>query len=129
MTGKLKRIWKWAGDHKAEIFLGVLASAGIILAVKNRKDILEALSKYEHITKPSALKTPATPASNNIFDKSTGFNSSDTQQDQIVSVHEHVRNLPINWRPSPDKVIAALENGFDLGENQTWVCTYEKKCA
>lgn len=52
----------------------------------------------------------------------------DTKMQDIITipVNGFRRNLQEGQRPSPLKVATAVENGFELGENQTWVRPYVK---
>jgi len=39
---------------------------------------------------------------------------------------EHIRNLPLGWHASHEKIVQAEEHGFTPGEHQTWVENYIK---
>ena len=41
-----------------------------------------------------------------------------------VHADKHIRKLPNGWKPSPEKIATAKENGFDLGPGETWVESY-----
>lgn len=43
-----------------------------------------------------------------------------------VDVTGHLRNLPTGQHASPEKIATAAENGFMLGNGQTWVSDYSK---
>ena len=45
---------------------------------------------------------------------------------RIICVEEHIRKLPENWKPSSNKIATAVEHGFHLDNNQTWVDSYSR---
>lgn len=45
-----------------------------------------------------------------------------------IDVNMHIRNLPIGWKASQEKIDKAVELGINLLENQTIVDPYLKKC-
>ena len=49
--------------------------------------------------------------------------------EKVVDVSKHIRNLPVGYKASPEKLLTAIENGIELKVNQTWVDSYSKICA
>ena len=52
-----------------------------------------------------------------------------TTTEKIIDVNKHIRNLPLGYKASPEKLLTAIANGMELSANQTWVDTYSKTCA
>lgn len=47
---------------------------------------------------------------------------------EVIDVNMHIRNLPMGWKASQEKIDKAVELGINLLENQTIVDPYLKKC-
>ena len=45
----------------------------------------------------------------------------------VINIHEHIRNLTGGKKPSAAKIATAHEHNFELGEYQTWVENYTRK--
>lgn len=61
-----------------------------------------------------------------IFDAESAHKAHEAVEHASFMVNKHPRTLPAGWNASPEKIATALENGFDLKANQTWVISYPK---
>ena len=126
----------WVKKHKN----GVLIAGGVIVAIgagytayKN----LDTITSIFKTTKPAPLVLNNPPASVKvalpIVDVipaiPTEAASKIINNGEPFRVCGHPRNLPTGWNASAEKTALALEYGFKLDENQTWVENYLKNCA
>ena len=84
---------------------------------------------YNIASETTINETP--PITYNI--SSNAYSMGDTQifkdnstEKKIIYVNKHIRNLSGNRHASALKLQQAIENGFYIGENQTWVESYTK---
>lgn len=127
----------WIRTHKKEILTGVCLAAGTVAGILVCKKLqagelsfpslqLESMSSSIH----EAMHTASLETS---FEQRT-TSLIEVSQEALVSVNggepfdvtKHIRNLNGGHLPSEEKIRTALENGFILGPNQTWVDTYTK---
>ena len=129
-----KSLIRWIKKHKkmliaAGISIGVLIL--VVLGIKN-KAALKALwdslkGAANHPTANAAEKVakvvseiPPEPIQEAI---SAIASNSETLP---FEVSRHIRNLPVGWHASPEKVAEALKNNIILMDGQTWVDSYMK---
>lgn len=136
MQEKLSLI-QWVKDHKRELIIaGVSAGTiiAIILTCRNWKSIVAIGENLRALIKEPKLKT-APNISNLVVDvKPRATNSvvtalvSDVER-QTIEVNSHIRNLPVGWHASNEKLALAAERNIELLEGQTWVASYKKGIA
>ena len=129
-----KSLIRWIKKHKkmliaAGISIGVLIL--VVLGIKN-KAALKALwdslkGATNHPTAKAAEKVakvvseiPPEPIQEAV---SAIASNSETLP---FEVSRHIRNLPVGWHASPEKVAEALKNNIILMDGQTWVDSYMK---
>lgn len=129
-----KSLIRWIKKHKkmliaAGISIGVLIL--VVLGIKN-KAALKALwdslkGAANHPTAKAAEKVakvvseiPPEPIQEAV---SAIASNSETLP---FEVSRHIRNLPVGWHASPEKVAEALKNNIILMDGQTWVDSYMK---
>ena len=126
----------WAKKHKK----GILIVGGTIIAIgagyvayKNWDSITSIFKTIKPapivINNPPASIKVALPVVDVIPETPTEAISKIINNGEPFSVCGHPRNLPKGWNASAEKIALALEYGFELGENQTWVENYLKNCA
>ena len=125
MEGR-KNIGDWVKEHKKELIIGgtaIVAVVGTIIFAKSFetvKDITQGESVNNII--------PIYPIQEN--EKMLGTtNIIHTQNNKIVDISGHIRNLQEGYHHSQQKYIEALECGIELADNQTYVAPYKKGCA
>ena len=115
------KFFNWIKSHKKEILLSgtltLIAIGGVILAYNSDECTWEfpeiptgknSEQKILNSTKPILLPVATSHA---ISDDPT----------KVIDIEPYLRNLPNGYHPSAEKIATALENGFNLNENQTWV--------
>lgn len=115
-------------DHKNEIIIGTLIVGVTIGAVYmyNRSGI-EKFSINKIVKSNNTLtKVSKDEKINRIKKVVTQDFKIATEDVKLVSVKSHPRKLPSGYKPSSEKVATAIENGFNLAENHTWVDFYTK---
>ena len=109
---------EWLRKHKKAIIItgtGAAVVVGGILAWKKWTEI----SEFVEILRPSRKENVSLTE---VIDTIPSL-MEDTKTQEVIMfpVRGFVRNLPEGYHPSPFKIATAAENGFELGENQTWV--------
>lgn len=127
-----RNLIEWIKAHKNELIgAGISISAligTILLSIKNR-DAIEELWKSLCNTIQSVLthteKVSLPEKSQLIVDDVTKIAA---QHKEAIphNVCKHIRNLPNGRHASAEKIATSLENGFELGECQTWVIEHTK---
>ena len=118
--------------HKTEIIVAgvivavtIISITGAILITKNgglfKRQNVTSLFKNGVKAKDSIIPPVSETIQNTVIDIPSNEN--------IIEVSKHIRNLPEGWRASTEKAATAMQNGFDLVTNQTWVDDYSKLCA
>lgn len=120
-----KEVVKWGAEHPEE---------AVSLAIK----AIELL----HVFKSSSYNDYVTNSEyeSNYYDEDYETTISENQYDSIENdiksenkiaeesaphhARKHIRNLSEGQKASPEKIRTARENGFELGEGQTWVDDY-----
>lgn len=137
MTGEVgeskeKGFFEKAKEHKKEIAIGaaiVLLVVVAVLVVKNRAAFISDIksSRIEEVlTNSLETRNNAGPLISESVSKSV---TSNLPIGNINNVSKHLRNLPKGWKASSGKLDSAKKAGIVLGECQTWVDDYSKKCA
>ena len=121
-------LWQKVKKYKTEIIIvgGVIITiAGIVIITKNWDSIKKA--DITHLIKSRTKpEIKIIPISNEIVQNIIIESHNDVK---CIDVCSHLRTLPDGWIASPEKVSSAIEYGFELAENQTWVSEYIKSCA
>jgi len=127
----------WIRTHKKEILAGVCLAAGTVAGIlvfkKFQADDLSAPSLRLNTMSSSIQEAMHTTALETGFEQ-RAVSLIEASQESLVSINggepfdvtKHIRNLNGGRLPSEEKIRTALENGFKLGPNQTWVDTYTK---
>ncbi|MCL1857707.1 MAG: hypothetical protein FWF92_00535 [Oscillospiraceae bacterium] len=122
------RVKEKVKEHKTEIIIAGITVAtivGVVLLTENwdviKKQVLISDVKNSIIKNKSIPSLTPTPININI--------TNNVPVEKPVDVSKHLRNLPMGWNASLEKIKSALEHGFTLTENQTWVDNYTKMCA
>ncbi len=103
-----------------KVFL-VLAS-GVIL-YKNKNYIINVGGKLKNTILGIIQKDKLDKSSVQSLIQDTGK----LANERMVHIPKTLRNLPPNKKASIKKIETALDNGFNLKDNQTWVVDYSKK--
>ena len=128
----------WVKDHKTQLKLAgvsVFAEIATIICIKNIDGLMRLKAELE-----DAITNGKRNSDNHQrINDDTRITEQLEQDDSVLctdsiikkittrvphSVDPHIRNLPDGWRASDRKIATATENGFDLGEGQTWVEKY-----
>ena len=129
-----KSLIRWIKKHKrmligAGISIGVLIL--VVLGIKNKaalKALWDLLKKAANHSSAKAVgkvakeaveiqPEPIREAVSAIASNSEAFS---------YEVSRHIRNLPVGWHASPEKVAEALKENIILMDGQTWVDSYMK---
>lgn len=133
------RVKDFAKKHKKAIIIttsvvGVLLVGGTAIYL-NKGKLSELLSDSSLIELSASVKTSDIET---IADAVCGNNSIDEtsirgirilNNGEPFPVKGHIRNLSAGKKASIEKIEAALRNGIDLEECQTYVDSYMKNCA
>ena len=126
----------WVKKHKKGILIagGSIVAIGAGYVVYKNWDSIHALFKsikHEHIVNnnPHISVEAAMPVVDIIPEIPSETVNKIINDGEAFGVCEHIRNIPKGWNASAEKAALALEHGFKLGENQTWVENYLKNCA
>lgn len=131
---KEKGFFEKVREHKKEIAIGaavVFIGVTAVLVVKNREAFVSAIKSTcieEVLVNSLGTQNNACP----IISESVSERFLSPNNLPIVnttSVREHIRNLPVGWKPSMSKVELAAKYGYSLEEHQTWVNAYTKASA
>lgn len=129
-----KSLIRWIKKNKkyliaAGISIGVLIL--VILGIKNKAaikalwDSLRGVAKtptVEAVEKVTKVVSEVPPESIQEVVSAVASNS----ETLPFEVSRHIRNLPVGWHASPEKIAEALKNNIILMEGQTWVDSYMK---
>ena len=110
-------------EHKTEIVIAgvtVVTIAGIVLVAKNWGVLKGSLLKTGMKAKDTVIPLVPETIKKTVIEIPTSV--------KTIDVCQHIRILPQGWKPSAEKLAAAIERGIELGTNQTWVGNYSK-CA
>ena len=127
----------WIRMHKKEILTGVCLVAGTvagILVCKKLQACELSFSSLQLESKNTSFQEAMHTASLETSFEQRTASLIEISQEALVSINDgepfdvtkHIRNLNGGRLPSEEKIRTALENGFILGPNQTWVDTYTK---
>ena len=121
LSEKAEKILEKVEEHKAEIFMAIATAISVttvVLIARNWASIRpQKLTGVPKVKDNVIHLVPAT-IQNTFLDATSGG--------KTVEVSKHIRNLPEGWTPSVEKLTAAISNGFELAENQTWVADYSR---
>ena len=130
----------WIRRHKKEILAGACIAvgtiAGILVIKKFQAGEIELPSlRFESMhsatreaVKVSISETCLEQGSVTVLEASQETIASLNAREPF-DVTKHIRNLTGGRIPSEEKIRTAVDNGFVLGPNQTWVDTYTKNKA
>lgn len=119
-------VLKFIGEHKEEVLATVFTIASVVAMISSDSD--DELGSNENFSGQADDLTNS--FDNNIEENvHSDFVTSSIIDDEIPIQREahadkHIRKLPNGWKPSPEKIATAKENGFDLGPGETWVDSY-----
>ncbi len=116
---------KWVKEHRTELavgggILGVSVAALLICKKVTSTNIGQGLKNAGGIPREPII-------SNDTITKVTREVSSckvTAIEKPPHAVSEHIRNLPLGWEASPEKIASAAEHGYELLPGQTWVEAY-----
>ena len=115
------KLFNWIKTHKKEILaygtLSLIAIGGVLF-LRNSDDEMPILP-----IKPSDLDISPSAIDHTPAFVSTSSASQPFAEESIkvIDIEPFLRNLPKGNHPSAEKIASALEHGFLLDENQTWV--------
>lgn len=123
----------WIKKHKKKpILAGVSVPVilALIIEIKNRDEIIKALKSLIKLADETSQKVTDPTIFTNLDDMSIqetiDFNASKVEAN-LIDVCSHIRNLHEGWTPSEEKVESAVQMGYELNPNQTWVKKYTKR--
>lgn len=132
---KHRKIVCWIKSHKKTLAIAGISTATLILlvmAIENRGTLSAMGSSLRNtishpapnlsVTIPNA--TTATPADLAVQISTTSIPSDSARFP--FEVRRHIRNLPVGYHASPEKINSALLEDIALMEGQTWVKSYVK---
>lgn len=114
-TEPQKSFWN---KHKKKITLGISFVVGMItgyLLYKNKNDAVDFLKLFRNQSVKNIAESPETITPKKMVEAMTK---------QHIDVPMHTRNLPKGQKASALKIEQAVEYGYKLSENQTWVKEY-----
>lgn len=129
MENKKNSFFKWVKNHKEELIFGGICIAvicGTIIVINNPNTLTFAWRHFNNSveTKPKAIIKPL--PSPVIAPTADTLNASiQTTNRTPHTVSRHIRNLPIGWNASEEKIATAAKHGYILMPGQTWVEQYE----
>lgn len=123
----------WIKKHKKKlIFAGV--SVPVILAfvigIKNRDELIniwKSIIKHVDGTSKKIIDTTISADWDNISVPETMNFKMSKRESNLIDVRLHIRNLPEGWKPSEEKIMSAIEMGYELKPSQTWVEPHTKR--
>lgn len=120
----------WIKKHKKKLILAgvsVPVILALIIEIKNRDEIIKALKSLIKLADETSQKVTDPTIFTNLDDMSIqetiDFNASKVEAN-LIDVCSHIRNLHEGWTPSEEKVESAVQMGYELNPNQTWVKKY-----
>ncbi len=122
----------WVKEHKTAIIVTGVSTAtiiGVVLIAKNW-DLLKNVFIDEILNGKTVMKENAVVSTTTQISKlaeNTVVNS--VTRGKTIDVSKHLRNLSEGCHASADKAATAVEHGYILAHNQTWVVPYTKNCA
>ncbi|MDR3542714.1 MAG: hypothetical protein P4L69_17390 [Desulfosporosinus sp.] len=126
--GEKKSFYEKVKEHKTEIIIAgvtIISIAGAVLIAKSW-DLLKnqnvAILLKDGVKGNDAIIPFVPEAVQNVV-------INIPSNGRVIDVSRHIRNLPMGWMASSEKLDSAIKNGTVLGANQTWVDTYSKLCA
>jgi len=125
----------WLKKHKKKLILGGVSISVIlsaIIGIKKRDELIKIWNLFMKFLDETSQRITDTTISTNLEDmpvlKTTDSNIPEIGSDSI-NVCSHIRNLHEGWAPSEEKIMSAVQMGYELKPNQTWVEAYTKKIA
>ena len=131
-------ITDWVKKHRKQLMISGVSIAvigGVILGVKNQQSFIEHWnSRMKTVNKKGAIKVPdknlgsgiETIISEKPAAKVIDLSAFTKTYSVPFEVSKHIRNLAEGMQASAEKIATALENGFELKPQQTWVDDYIK---
>ena len=132
-----KGLIRWIKKHKKELIIAGISIGTltlIVLGIKNQETIKALWDSLRE-----AVKQPTTKAIEAVTEVAAEIPSNPIQEaanatvsgsvSDPIEVSSCIRTLHDGWHASPEKIATAQENGFKLGDNQTWVRSYTKRIA
>ena len=122
-----KSFFEKVKEHKTEIIIAgvaIVSIAGIALLTRNR-DVIKGKIVAGHLNQGTKIRV------DDVLDVQTIVENVVEIEvvEKIVDVNKHIRTLPSGHTASLEKMLTAIENGFQLELGQTWVDSYSKMCA
>ena len=137
---------KWIWKHKKELAIAGISIAALIatiLCIKNKATVLaywaalkKAIAQLRSTTDAPVAKVPRQKIVHTTVKATKPINQQVTPSVEDVPrvahractdpcvVDPHIRNLPLGWHASAEKIATAQEKGFELQDGQTWIDTY-----
>lgn len=114
------KFFNWVKSHKKQILLygtlTVIVIGGVILVNNSHKRSWE----FPEIPTGEDFEQKILNSTIPIIPIATACAISD-EHSKVIEIEPYLRNLPNGYHPSAEKISTALEHGFNLNENQTWV--------
>ena len=117
------RGFEWIKEHRKELFwtgVGVAATVGFAILVSHYGTSLQVENEIID-TKVIPFKVPDCCTAQEIIHEADAV--------KMIDVKKHLRDLPVTWNASPEKIATAAEHGYDLAPHQTWVVPHTRICA
>ena len=131
MEEERKSLIVWIKEHKKELIIAGVSVAAIILIVlgiRNRAAIKALWRTLRKALTKAAAAGAATATVGASAEPVQEMAEVITTSTHIIpfEVSSHIRNLPLGWHASPEKIEEALKHGIVLMDGQTWVESYMK---
>ena len=114
-------------EHRTEIIIAgvaIVSITGVVLLTKNW-DVIKGKTVTNLLKQGAKIRANDVPAVQTIVENAVEIEVAE----KIVDVSKHLRTLPTGHTASLEKMLTAIENGFQLEKGQTWVDAYSKMCA
>ncbi|MDO4757345.1 MAG: hypothetical protein Q4A54_13430, partial [Parabacteroides sp.] len=116
----LMKFSKWIKSHKKQILfygtLTLIVIGGVIFAYNSDERTWE----FPEIPTGEDSEQKILNSTKPIIPVATTHAISD-EPSKVIDIEPYLRNLPNGYHPSAEKISTAIEHGFNLNENQTWV--------
>lgn len=119
------RAVKWAVDHPEQVAdLTIAAFELVNLSTSSSDNDYIGNSEYENNYYEEDYKTTISENQNDSIENEIKSENKLAEASAPHHARKHIRNLSEGQKASPEKIRTARENGFELGEGQTWVDDY-----